>query len=298
VDQLEAMRVFVAVADAGNLSRAARALGLPVPSVSRKLAALESELGTRLVSRTTRRMALSQAGHRYLELCRRVIAEIDDAARTLASDRDTARGALSVTAPVVFGRLHVLPVVLEFLGAHPGVDVRLVLVDGNLELIDGALDVAIRIGALPDSSLIATKVGTMRRITCASPAYLKAHGTPNRPEELSTHDCVSFIGIAAPDRWPYPGTRGARSVAIHSRLSVTTAEAAIDAAEAGLGITRVLHYQAAASLAAERLVRVLEKFEPPAVPVHVVHGDAHARRAVVRAFTALATTRLRAVLRA
>lgn len=297
MDQLEAMRVFVAVADAGNLSRAARALGVPVPSVSRKLAALEAHLDARLISRTTRRMALSEAGQRYLILCRRVIAEIDDAGRLLSSAQEEPQGPLSVTAPVVFGRLHVLPIVIEFLRAHPGVDIRFVLADRTLEMIDEGVDVAIRIGALPDSSLIATRVGAIRRITCASPAYLRAHGTPARPEDLSTHACISFVGIAAPDRWPYPSPRGVRSVEVHSRLSVTTAEAAIDAAEAGLGITRVLRYQAEASLAAGRLVRVLEKFEPPAAPVHVVHGEGHAPRAKVRAFAALAATRLRAALR-
>jgi len=297
VDQLEAMRVFVAVADAGNLSRAARALGLPVTSVSRKLAALESHLGARLVSRTTRRMALSDAGRRYLEMCRRVVSEVDEAGRTLASAREEPRGSLSITAPVVFGRLHVLPIVLEFLRAHPGVDIRLVLADRTLEMIDEAVDVAIRIGTLPDSTLIATRVGAMPRITCASRAYLRERGTPTRPEELEAHDCITFVGIAAPDRWPYPITRGMRSVTVRSRLSVTTAEAAIDAAEAGFGITRVLRYQADAALEAGRLVRVLQDFEPPAAPVHVLHGDGRAPRASVRAFAALAATRLRALLR-
>lgn len=297
LDQLEAMRVFVAVADAGSLSRAARALGQPVPSVSRKLAALEAHLDAKLVSRTTRRMALSEAGRRYLELCRRVIVEIDEGGRTLASGREALRGALTITAPVHFGRLHVLPVVLEFLRAHPGVDVRFVLADHNLELIDDGVDVAIRIGALPDSSLLATKVGTMRRITCASPAYLEARGTPARPEDLSAHDCISFVGLGAPDRWAYPSARGARSVAIHARLSVTSSDAAVDAAVAGLGITRLLHYQAAEALDAGRLVRVLERFEPTAAPVHVVHQDGHSPRAKLRAFTELATTRLRALLR-
>jgi DNA-binding transcriptional LysR family regulator len=297
VDQLEAMRVFVAVAESGNLSRAARALGLPVPSVSRKLAALEAHLDVRLVVRTTRRMALSDAGRRYLETCRRVVSEVDEASRTLTSAREEPRGSLSVTAPVVFGRLHVLPIVLEFLRAHPAVDVRLILADRTLEMIDEGVDVAIRIGALPDSTLIATKVGAMRRITCASPDYLRRRGRPTRPEELVAHDCITFVGIAAPDRWPYPIARGMRSVAVRSRLSVTTAEAAIDAAVAGFGVTRVLRYQAEAALEAGRLVRVLEKFEPPAAPVHVLHGDGRAPRAKVRAFTALAATRLRAALR-
>jgi DNA-binding transcriptional LysR family regulator len=297
VDQLEAMRVFVAVAKAGSLSSAGRALGLPVATVSRRLAALEAHLGARLLSRTTRRTALTEGGRRYLDACRRVLAEVDDADRSLAGELRELRGVLAVTAPVVFGRLHVLPVVAEFLRAHPRVDVRLVLSDRNAEMIDEGIDVAVRIGSLPDSSLVATRAGSVRLVACASPAYLRERGRPSRPEDLAAHDCVTLTMLASPERWSFPGRRGMRSVAVRSRLGVTTAEAAIDAAAEGLGVTRVLSYQAAAAIAAGRLVPVLERFEPAPVPVSVLHREGRAPSPKLRAFVGLAARRLRAALR-
>lgn len=291
------MRVFVAVAKSGSLSSAARVLGVPVATVSRKITALEEHVRARLVSRTTRRMALTDAGRRYLDACQRVLAEIEDADRGVSGDERGLSGALTITAPIVFGRLHVLPVVAEFLSAHTRVDIRLSLADRNVDLIDEGVDVAIRIGALPDSSLIATRVGSVRRITCASPDYLRQRGTPARPEDLASHDCITFMVLASPDRWSFPTRRGLRNVAVRSRLTVTTAEAAIDAAATGLGVTRVLSYQAATAIRAGRLVPILERFEPAAVPVSVLHGEGRAPRPKVRAFVTLATTRLRAALR-
>jgi DNA-binding transcriptional LysR family regulator len=299
VDQLEAMRVFVAISEAGSLSAAGRALGVPVAGVSRRLAALEAHLGARLLSRSTRRMALTEAGRRYLEACRRVVAEVAEADRSAGEESREPQGLLGVTAPVLFGRLHVLPVVVELLRAHPRLDVRLVLDDHNVDLIDAGLDVAVRIGALPDSALVATRVGSVRRISCASPAYLRARGTPARPEDLAAHDCVSFDAPAgsARGRWSYPSKRGLRSVAVRSRLAVASAEAAVEAASAGLGITRVLSYQAQAAIAAGRLAPVLERFEPPALPVHLLHGEGRTPRPRLRAFLTLAAARLRAALR-
>jgi DNA-binding transcriptional LysR family regulator len=297
VDQLDAMRVFVAISERGSLSAAARALGTPVASVSRKLAALETHLGARLVSRSTRRVALSEAGRRYLETCRSVLAQIDEADRGASGDAREPRGTLRVTAPVAFGRIHVLPIVSEFLRANPRVDVALNLADRNLEWVGDGLDVAIRIGALPDSSLRAVRVGAVRRITCASPAYLRERGRPARPEDLASHDCVSFDMLSAPERWTFPARRGSRSVAVRSRLSVGSAEAAVDAASAGLGITRVLSYQAADAIATGRLVRILERFEPAPLPVHVLHAEGRSPREKVRAFVSLASARLREALR-
>jgi len=297
VDQLDSMRAFAAIAQAGSFSAAARALGAPVASVSRKLAALEAHVGARLVSRTTRRTALTEVGRRYLETCQRVLAQVDEADRSAASDAREPQGVLTVTAPVAFGRLHVVPVVSEFLRAHPQVDVRLTLADRNLEWVDEGLDVAVRIGALPDSSLVAAKVGVVRRIACASPDYLRRRGTPAQPEDLAAHDCVSFEPLSSSTRWSFPSRRGARAVPIHSRLPTTTADAAVDAAASGLGIARVLSYQAAEAIAAGRLARILERFEPPALPVSVLHAEGRAPRPKVRAFVALATARLRAALR-
>lgn len=297
VDQLDAMRVFVAISKSGTLSGAARALGQPLASVSRKLAALEAHLGARLASRTTRRVALTDAGRRYLEACRHVLAQIEEADLAVGEDARELSGALHVTAPVAFGRLHVLPVVIEFLRSHPRVDLRLALADRNLEWVDGGLDVAVRIGALSDSSLVATRVGSVRRICCANPGYLRERGTPAQPEDLASHDCISFEGLSSSERWSFPSKRGLRSVAVRSRLCIGTAEAAVDAAASGLGVTRVLDYQAAAAIDAGRLRPVLERFEPAPLPVSVLHGEGRAPRAKVRAFVSLATSRLRAALR-
>lgn len=297
MDQLQAMRVFVAVAREGNLSSAGRTLGLPVATVSRKLASLERHVGARLLSRTTRRTALTEAGRRYLDTCQRVLAEIEEADRSLTDEQQELHGVLAVTAPVAFGRLYVLPVVVEFLKAHPRLDVRLALDDRNVEMIDAGIDVAVRIGSLPDSSLVATRAGSIRSLTCASPDYLRERGCPARPEELASHDCITFSLLASPERWSFPSGRGTRSVAVRSRLAVTTAEAAIDAAAAGLGVTRVLSYQAASAIVAGRLVPILERFEPAAVPVNVLHGEGRAPRAKLREFVELAALRLRAALR-
>lgn len=297
MDQLEAMRVFVAVARDGSLSSAGRRLGIPVATVSRKLAALERHVGVRLLSRTTRRTALTEAGRRYLDTCQRVLTQIEEADRSLSGEEQELHGVLAVTAPVAFGRLYVLPVVAEFLRAHPRLDVRLALDDRNLEMIDAGIDVAVRIGPLPDSSLVATRAGSIRSLTCASPGYLRERGRPVRPEDLASHDCITFSVLASPERWSFPAGRGTRSVAVRSRLAVTTAEAAIDAAAAGLGVTRVLSYQAAAAIAAGRLVPILERFEPAPVPVNVLHGEGRAPRAKVREFVGLAALRLRAALR-
>ena len=290
------MRVFLAVAAAGSLSAAGRRLGLPVATVSRRIAALEEHVGARLVSRTTRRMALTDAGARYREACARVLEELEAADREVAGARDELSGPLVVTAPVMFGRLHLVPVVAEFLRAHPRVDVRLLLGDRNAELIDEGIDVAVRIGALPDSSLVAVRVGSIRRIVCASPEYLRARGTPSTPEGLAAHDCIAFAGIESAERWVFRAGGRALPVALRPRLVVTTADAAIDAALAGLGVTRVLSYQAAAGVAAGRLVPLLERFEPPAVPATVLHREGRSPRPKVKRFVSLAATRLRAAL--
>jgi DNA-binding transcriptional LysR family regulator len=296
MDQLDAMRVFVALADASSFSAAARALGVPVPSVSRKLQALEAHLGAKLVSRTTRAMALTEAGRRYLETCRRILADVEASDEALMGADADMRGALVVTAPIAFGRRHVLPVAAEFLRAHPGMDLRLTLSDRLAGMIDEGVDVAIRIASLPDSSLVATRVGSVRTITCASPEYLAARGVPERPCDLAGHDCI-LAGRAPPGRWSFPARGGRRSVEVRARLVVTTAEAAVDAAVEGLGVARVLSYQAADAIDSGRLALVLERHEPPAVPVSVVHGEGRTPRPALRAFVSLAAERLREALR-
>ena len=287
------MRLFVSVGEAGSLSAAARRLRTPLPTLSRKLAQLEAHLGVRLVTRTTRRFVLTEAGLRYLDSCRRLLAEIDEAERMAAGEYDAPRGRLLVTAPIVFGRLHVLPIALEFLKTYPEVDLRLSLVDRIVDLGEENLDVGVRIGILPASSLIAARVGAVKLIACATPDYLKANGMPRAPADLARLDCVGSANLAPPDQWVFHDKGQEIAVAIRTRLIVTTAEAALDAAIAGLGVTRLLSYQAADAIRAGKLTRILRKFEPPELPVHLVHSEARLVPPKLRVFLDFAAPRLR-----
>jgi DNA-binding transcriptional LysR family regulator len=298
MDRLEAMRLFVAVADGGSLSAAARALKVPLPTISRKLALLEEHLGIRLVVRTTRKFVLTEPGRTYLESCRRLLAEIEEAERMAAGEYEAPRGRLYVSAPIVFGRLHVLPIALAFLKAYPEVELRLSLADRISDLIEDGIDVALRIAHLADSSLIAARVGAVRLVTCAAPAYLKANGTPRDPSGLIRHHCVASTNLSAPDRWSYRIGGQEQAITIRSRLTVTTAEAAIDAALSGIGITRVLSYQAAAAVKAGKLKLLLRPFELPEIPVSLVHAEARLTPPKVRAFLDFTAPRLRQRLEA
>ena len=293
MDRLDAMRLFVAIGDAGSLSAAARKLKVPLPTVSRKLAQLEEHLGVRLIVRTTRKFVLTEPGRTYLDSCRRLLGEIEDAERMAAGEYDAPKGRLYITAPIVFGRLHVLPVALAFLKAYPEVDLRLSFVDRIADMIEEGIDVAVRIAQLADSSLIAARVGAVRLVTCAAPAYLKANGTPRTPADLVQHHCIASANLSATDRWLYRINGEDRTFSIRSRLAVTTAEAAIDAAIAGIGITRVLSYQAAAAVKSGKLKLLLRSFELPEVPVSLVHPQARLTPPKVRAFLDFAAPRLR-----
>lgn len=286
------MQLFAAIGEAGSLSAAARRLGVPLPTVSRKLAQLESHLGVRLLTRTTRRFALTEPGQRYLESCRRLLAEIEEAERAAAGEYDAPRGRLNVTAPIVFGRLHVLPIVMDFLKTYPEVDLRLSLADRIVDLAEENLDVGVRIGALADSALIAARVGAVRLITCAAPGYLKQQAMPRHPADLARLHCVASTNLA-PEQWLFHDRGEEIIVAVRARLTVTTAEAAIDAVMAGLGVTRVLSYQAAEAIRAEKLQRILRSFEPPELPVHLVHSEARLVPRKLRAFLDFAGPRLR-----
>ena len=296
MDRLAAINVFVAIAEAGSLSAAGRRLGMPLSTVSRYLAALEDQVGVRLITRTTRELALTEPGRHYLQSCRRIVAELEAAELRLAGEHQEPQGELAVTAPVVFGRLHVQPVVVEFLRMFPRVTARLLLVDRTVDLIEEGLDVSVRIGALPDSSLIAARVGSIRHITCASPAYLASRGRPSSPQELRNHDCISFTALSLVERWSFAGPKPQR-VNLHPRLTVNTAEAAIDAAVAGLGITRVLSYQAARPVADGSLRLILENFEPEEMPVNILHREDRLPQAKVESFIAFAVPRLRKALK-
>jgi DNA-binding transcriptional LysR family regulator len=294
MDRLDAMTILLAVVETGSLSAASRQRGIPLATVSRKIAELEGHLGTRLLHRSNRQVTLTDAGRSYVDACRRILEEVDEAERAAAGEYSAPKGELSVTAPVVFGRLHVLPVVVAFLQAHDAIDLRLVLTDRVVNLTEDHVDVAVRIGALPDSNLIAVKVGAIRRVVCASPAYLARRGTPATPQALRGHDCVTFEGLGSPRTWTFTGRKGELSVPIHSRLSVTTAEAALDAAVAGLGVTRVLSYQAAAAIRAGGLQVVLEAFEPAPWPVHLIYVGQGLLPRKLRAFLDFAAPGLRA----
>lgn len=294
MDRLESMSVFVAVASAGSFSAASRQLRMPLPTVSRKVSDLESHLKAKLFVRSTRKLALTDAGQSYLLACKRVLEQIAEAERGASGQYNVPQGELFVTAPIVFGRLHVLPVVTEFLRAHPHVDVRMVLADRALNLMDDHLDLAVRIGALPDSSLVATQIGRIRSVVCASPAYLNEHGVPRSPDDLSGHACVTFTGAGETDSWKF---RADPPVRVHSRLAVNTAESAIEGAIAGVGLTRVLSYQVADAVEAGKLVVVLKKFEPDPSPISLIYVQERRLTAKLRAFLDFATPKLRERLR-
>ena len=296
MDRLEAMSALLAAVDAGSLSGASRKLGMPLATVSRKVSELETHLRTRLVTRTSRRLILTDAGRSYVAACKRILDDIREAERAAAGEYSAPKGELIITAPIVFGRLHVLPVLIEFLDTYPEIDVRLTLADRVVNLQEDHVDLAVRIGELPDSSLVAMRVGSIGRVVCGSPAYFAERGTPKRPNELSKHDCITFNGLTSPEAWIFPSVKGNISVAVHSRLIVNTAEAAIDAAITGLGITRVLSYQVADALRTGALLLALREFEPPPVPVSLVHAGQGRLALKLRAILDFAAPRLKARL--
>jgi len=299
MDRLKAMSTLVGVVDAGSFSAASRALGIPLATVSRRVTELETHLGTSLLTRTTRKLALTDAGEAYIASARRILDEIDETERTAAGEFHTPRGELIVTAPVCFGRLHTLPVIRDFLAAYPKIDVRLTLSDRNLHLLEDHIDMAVRIGALPDSGLIATRVGEVRTVTVASPGLLAAHGTPQTPQDLAALPGVHFDILSPAGRWSFnrPGARPA-DVSAHPRLTVSSADAAVWAACEGVGVTRVLNYQCADAVRTGALRVVLEDFEPEPLPVHLVHAGRGAMPTKMRVFLDFAKARLRARLAA
>ena len=294
MDRLEAMAVLLAVVEGGSLSAASRQLKTPLPTVSRKISELERHLKTRLLNRSARQITLTDAGKSYVEACRVIVEQVDEAERTAMGEYATPRGSLKITAPIVFGRIHLLPVALEFLQAYPEIDLRLVQSDHVLNLLEDRIDVAVRIGELADSSLLATRVGATRRVVCASPAYLAARGKPQKPDDLKTHDCISLENLSTPNAWRFTTAKGERTVAVRSRLWATTAEFAIDAAIAGAGITRVLSYMVDSARRAGKLEFLLEEFEPPAWPIHLVHSGQGPAPAKLRAFIEWVAPRLKA----
>lgn len=279
MDRLDALALFVAVAERGGFVAAARRMGRSPAAVSRAVAALEETLGQRLFNRTTRALSLTEAGEKLLQRGRRLLADYDDMADALQGG-DAPRGVLTLTAPVMFGRLHIMPIVRDFLQDYPGIDVNLLLFDRVLSLADEGIDLGLRIGHLPDSSLIALRVGAVRRVLVASPDYLARVGAPQNLDDLADHAFISTFGVAAsPAHWSL-GADEDKTVRFRPRLTVNSVDAALDAAMSGLGIVRLFSYQVAEGVAQGRLVRLLQPFEPPASPIHLVRPPGRAPRKV------------------
>jgi DNA-binding transcriptional LysR family regulator len=297
MDRLESMAIALAISQAGSLSAAARELRKPLPTVSRKVSELEAHLKARLFIRSTRRLTLTDAGVEYIAACKRIMEEVAEAERSVAGEFAAPQGELVISAPVVFGRVHVLPVVTAFLREFPHIDIRLVLSDRLLNLGEDHVDATIRIGTLADSRLVATRIGATRRIVCATPRYLREHGAPRTPADIATHACIAFEGIGGGDTWKFAEGSRELPVTIRPRLLVNTAEAAIDAALANLGLTRVLSYQVERAMRDAKLEAVLERFAPPAIPIHLLYGPQKRLPLKLRTFLDFASARLRARLR-
>jgi DNA-binding transcriptional LysR family regulator len=287
------MTVFVAVAEEEGFAPAARRLAMSPPVVTRAIAALEARIGTRLLHRTTRNVRLTEAGARYLEDCRRILTEIDEAEETAAGSHHEPQGQLAVTASVLFGRMYIAPILLDFLGRYPRVSARTLFVDRVVNLMEEGLDVAVRIAHLPDSGMTALKVGSVRRLVCASPDYLARYGIPQAPADLIRHRTIAFQGITPSPVWSFRDGGSEVQVRPSPRLEVNTAEMAITAAVQGQGLTRVLSYMIAPELAAGRLKIVLAEYEPTPIPIHLVHGEGRRASARVRAFMDFAARELR-----
>lgn len=289
MDRIEAMKALVAVADLKGFAPAARKLGVSASSITRLIAALEDHVGVRLLQRTTRSVALTDVGARYLQRARMILADIEEAEAAAQAERTRPNGRMIVSAPVGFGRIHVTPLMSAYLQRYPEVSGELRLSDRVVNLVEDGIDAAVRIGHLADSSLVARSIGSMRRIVVASPAYLAARGEPGTPRDILAHDTIQFGAIAAPPEWSFVVAGEERRIAHAPRFATNIADAAIWHAEQGGGLTCVLAYQAADAIAAGRLRVVLAEFEQPAMPIHIVYPTSRLLSAKVRAFIDLAS---------
>lgn len=299
MDRLEAMSMLLAVTEAGSLSAAGRRLGVPVATLSRKISDLETLLGARLLIRTTRKLTLTDAGVGYIAAARQILEQVEEAERQAAGEFTVPKGELVVTAPVMFGRLHVLPLVADFLAAFPDINVRLLLSDRNADLIDEHIDMAVRIGRLPDSRVVATQIGTIRTVTCASPALLAGRGVPQEPADLQRFPCVAIDTPMPSPSWRFrdPKSGAALDIAIQPRLAVTTPEAAVQAAIRNVGVARLLHYQAIHGMESAELNIVLEAYEPEPAPAYLVHASRGQMPLKMRRFLDFAAPLLRQTLK-
>lgn len=293
VDRFHLINVFVAVVDTNGLAGAARKLNMSPPAVTRAVNELETHLGLRLLTRTTRTVRVTEAGERYVQDCRRILAEMREADESVSGLHASPRGRLTITAPVLFGGMYVTPIVTDYLSRYPEVSASCLFLDRVVNLVDEGVDVAVRIGELPDSSMQAIRVGHVRRVICASPDYLAKHGIPTSPEDLHSHTIVSASSVTPNPEWKLMDKGAARNVRLQARMITTTNDSAVAAAVVGFGLTRLLSYQVAEHLHAGRLKTVLTDFEPDALPVHVVHREGRQAPQRVRAFLDLTIERLR-----
>ena len=293
MDRLHLMTVFVAVAEAESFAGGARKLAMSPPAVTRAIAALEERLGVKLLTRTTRYVRVTEAGQRYLDDARRVIAAADEADEAAVGINAAPRGHLTITAPVLFGRMYVTPGITDYLQRYPDTTVSGLFLDRVVNMLEEGVDVGIRIGELADSSYKALRVGHVRRVICASPAYLAQHGIPQQPEDLVTHSIIAASGVSPSVEWKFRRADETLAVRIRPRLTVTSNDAAIEAAQRGLGITRLLSYQIAPQLTAGELMVLLSEFEPARMPIHILHREGRNASAKIRSFVDLIAERLR-----
>lgn len=294
MDRFYQMSVFVAVAETESFAGGARKLGMSPPAVTRAVAALEEELGVKLLNRTTRYVRATDAGQRYLEDARRILAEVQEADEVAAGINSEPRGHLTITAPVLFGKLFVMPSIVGFLERYPDVEVAALFLDRVVNMLEEGVDVGIRIGALPDSTMRAIRVGQVRRVLCASPDYLARRGIPQTPEDLLQHQIIAASSISPTVEWKFGDDDSNKAVRIKPRLTVTSNDAAIAAAVQHAGITRLLSYQVASHLASGELKVILGEFEPKPLPIHVVHREGRHGSAKIRAFVDFVAQALKA----
>lgn len=293
MDRLDAMQVMLTAVECGSFSKASRKLGQPLATISRKVSELENHLKANLLVRSSKGLELTPAGRTYVTAAKTILEQLHEAERAAADEYTEPKGDLVVTAPTMFGRLHVLPVVTAFLSAFPEVSVELMLTDRVTHFLDDGVDVALRIGHLPDSSLIAARLGSVRRVTCASPVYLASRVAPAVPQDLVDHDVISFESVSSPTTWRYWSDRREVAVPLRSRLSVSTIDAAIDAGVAGAGVIRTVSYQIADYVRRDLLTLLLEAYEPAPRPVHLVYDKQNRLPLKLRAFVDFVVPRLR-----
>ncbi len=294
MDKFNLISIFIAVVDTNGFAAAARKLNISPPAVTRAINELEAQLNVRLLARTTRKVRVTDAGARYVEDCRKIIAELSEADESVGGSHGAPRGRLTLTAPVLFGSKFVTPIVAEYLQTYPEVSASCLFLDRIVNMMDEGIDVAIRIGELPDSSMQAIRVGQVRRVICAAPGYLKKHGIPRKPDDLQNHFIISANSTNSSPEWTLMEDGVAHVIRLQSRFTTSTNDSAITAALGGFGLTRLLSYQIADFLRDGQLKTVLSQYEPPALPIHVVHREGRHASKKARAFIDLAVERLRA----